>query len=162
MSSNRRLAERLPVGFYVQQVVDGRMHRCFTADVSALGMYMEKPVEQMDRSSNIVQLEIPLPKCSETLWAKGEIVYDSFDPLFHGTAIRFTGMARRHKRILRDWLRQAKKKRGFVQRNLFRAGPREAFACAARAHDDDPARARRLARARARRRRPVTGPAHPA
>lgn len=128
MSSNRRLAERIPVGFYVQQVVDGRSHRCFTADLSAHGIYMEKPVEPMDRSSNVVQLEIPLPQRNETLWACGEIVYDSFDPLFHGTAIRFTAMARHHQRMLRDWLRQAKKSRGFIQRNLFRALPREAVA----------------------------------
>ena len=128
MSSNRRLAERIPVGFYVHQVVDGRPQRCFTADLSALGIYMEKPVEPMDRGSNVVQLEIPLPDGAETLWAKGEIVYDSFDPLFHGTAIRFTGMARRHQRILRDWLRQAKKSRGFIQRNLFRPLPRAAVA----------------------------------
>ena len=120
MSSNRRLAERLPVGFYVQQVVDGRPQRCFTADLSAHGIYMEKPVEPMDRNSNVVQLEIPLPNRNESIWAGGEIVYDSFDPLFHGTAIRFTAMARRHQRMLRDWLRVTKRRRGFTQHNPFR------------------------------------------
>jgi hypothetical protein len=58
----------------------------------------------MRRSSAIVQLEIPLPEAGETLWAKGEVVYDRFDSLFHGTAIRFASMARAHQRMLREWL----------------------------------------------------------
>ena len=128
MTENRRLAERVPVGFYVQQVVDDRSQRCFTADVSALGVYLERPIEAMGRRSNVVQLEIPLPNRDETIWAKGEIVYDSFDPLFHGTAIRFTGMARVHQRLLREWLRDTKKERRFSQRNLFRPAPSHAAA----------------------------------
>ena len=32
------------------------------------------------------------------------------------------------ERILRDWLRQAKRSRGFIQRNLFRPEPRAALA----------------------------------
>jgi hypothetical protein len=116
-TDNRRLAERVPVGFYVQQVVDDRPQRCFTADLSTLGVYLEKPIEPMGRSSNVVQVEIPLPNRKETIWAKGEIVYDSFDPLFHGTAIRFTGMARLHQRMLREWLRETKKGRNRFARN---------------------------------------------
>ena len=122
MNENRRLAERVPVGFYVQQVVDDRMQRCFTADVSALGLYLEKPIEAMGRHSNVVQLEIPLPNRKETIWAKGEIVYDSFDPLFHGTAIRFIGMARVHQRMLREWLRETSKSRRSSHRYPFRQG----------------------------------------
>lgn len=122
---NQRLAERIPVGFYVQQVVDDRPQRCFTADLSALGVYLERPIEPMGRSSNVVQLEIPLPNRQETIWARGEIVYDSFDPLFHGTAIRFTGMARLHQRMLREWLRETKKGRQrLTRRNTLRAKPR--------------------------------------
>jgi hypothetical protein len=37
-------------------------------------------------------------------------------------------MARSHQRMLRDWLRQAKQSRGFIQRNLFRPEPRQAHA----------------------------------
>ena len=121
-ADNRRLAERVPVGFYVQQVVDDRLQRCFTADLSSLGVYMERPIEPMGRCSNVVQVEIPLPNQKETIWAKGEIVYDSFDPLFHGTAIRFTGMARTHQRMLREWLRETKKGRTrFARKHAFRA-----------------------------------------
>lgn len=102
--SNRRRSERLPVGFYVDQIVGNDLHRCFTTDLSALGIFVERVAEPMRRSSAIVQLEIPLPEAGETLWAKGEVVYDRFDSLFHGTAIRFASMARAHQRMLREWL----------------------------------------------------------
>lgn len=102
--SNRRRSERLPVGFYVDQIVGNDLHRCFTTDLSSLGIFVERVAEPMRRSSAIVQLEIPLPDSSDTLWAKGEVVYDRFDSLFHGTAIRFAGMARAHQKMLREWL----------------------------------------------------------
>jgi hypothetical protein len=105
MANNRRRSERTPVGFYVDQIVGDDTHRCFTTDLSALGIFLERVVDEpLRRSSNIVQLEIPLPEAGETLWAKGEVVYDRFDALFHGTAIRFAGMARSHQRLLREWL----------------------------------------------------------
>lgn len=104
MGTNRRRSERLPVGFYVDQIVGNDLHRCFTTDLSSLGIFVERVAEPMRRDSSIVQLEIPLPEAGETLWAKGEVVYDRFDSLFHGTAIRFAGMARAHQRMLREWL----------------------------------------------------------
>ena len=106
MTQNRRRSERLPVGFYVDQIVGEDPHRCFTTDLSAIGLYMERLVEPLQRSSSLVQLEIPLPQTGDAIWAKGEVIYDRFDALFHGTAVRFTGMARFHQRLLRDWLRE--------------------------------------------------------
>jgi hypothetical protein len=100
----------MPVGFYVDQIVGDDTHRCFTTDLSALGIFVERVVDEpLRRSSNIVQLEIPLPEAGETLWAKGEVIYDRFDALFHGSAIRFAGMARMHQRLLRDWLWESRK-----------------------------------------------------
>ena len=32
---------------------------------------------------------LPLPGLSEPLWARGEVIYDRVDGLFHGQAIRF-------------------------------------------------------------------------
>lgn len=111
---NRRRSERYPVGFYVDQFVDDDPHRCFTTDLSAIGLYLERPAVPLDRRSSIVQLEIGLPETSDTLWAKGEVIYDRFDALFHGSAVRFTGMARTHQRVLRDWLRDTQRAERFV------------------------------------------------
>ncbi len=103
--SNRRHAQRLPVGFYVDQIIEDEPHRSFLSDLSASGLYMERPFELLSRRSSVVQVELPLPG-DETLWAKCEVVYDRFDSLFHGTAVRFTAMARKHQRLLREWLRE--------------------------------------------------------
>ena len=105
MTLNRRRSERLPVGFYVEQIVGDDPHRCFTSDLSSIGLYMERP-RAARAPLRVVQLEIPLPNTSDSIWAKGEVVYDRFDALFHGTAVRFTGMARFHQRMLREWLRE--------------------------------------------------------
>jgi hypothetical protein len=107
MTRNRRRSERHQVGFYVDQIVEDDPFRCFTTDLSAIGLYMERLVEPLRRCSSVVQLEIPLPETSDSIWAKGEVVYDRFDALFHGTAVRFTGMARTHQRMLREWLRES-------------------------------------------------------
>jgi hypothetical protein len=121
MSTNRRRSERLPVGFYVDQYVNDDPHRCFTTDLSALGLYVERLVEPLSRKCGVVQLEISLPDTSDSIWAKGEVVYDRFDSLFHGTAIHFTGMARMHQRLIRDWLRDKKRDDGvFHSFNPFR------------------------------------------
>jgi hypothetical protein len=104
MTRNRRRSERLPVGFYVDQIISDDPHRCFTTDLSAIGMFMERLAAPLRRRNNVVQLEIPLPATSDSIWAKGEVIYDRFDALFHGTAVRFTGMARVHQRLLCEWL----------------------------------------------------------
>ena len=107
MQIERRLSQRLPVGFYMRQIIGDQPHRCFTTDLSAIGLYAERLVEPFERNSSVVQVELPLPNTGDAIWAKGEVVYDNFDSIFHGTAIRFTAMARKHQRMLRDWLREA-------------------------------------------------------
>jgi len=121
MTDNRRRSQRTPVGFYVEQFIDDAPHRCFTTDMSSIGIYLERLAEPFQRNSNLVQLQIGLPGGAETIWASGEIVYDRLDPLFHGTAIQFRGMARRDQRQVREWLRESHKQERFAQSNPFRA-----------------------------------------
>jgi hypothetical protein len=115
MTKNRRRSERHPVGFYVDQFVHDESYRCFTTDLSSIGLYMERLVQPIDRASKLVQLEIKLPSADDTIWACGEIVYDRIDSLFHGTAVRFTGMARTHQRWIREWLRDSRRAERFTQ-----------------------------------------------
>jgi len=119
MSQNRRRSQRLPVGFYVEQIIDEAPHRCFTSDLSAVGLYMERLATPLSRQQGIVQVEIPLPDTGDSLWAKAEVVYDRFDALFHGTAVRFTAMARSHQRLLRDWLWQSDRQARFLHHDPF-------------------------------------------
>jgi hypothetical protein len=120
MPCNRRRSERIPVGFYVDQIISDDPHRCFTTDLSAIGLFMERLAAPLRRTNNIVQLEIPLPTTSDSIWAKGEVIYDRFDALFHGTAVRFTGMARSHQRLLREWLHATSNGDGMRELHPFR------------------------------------------
>jgi len=108
MSRNRRRSERIPVRFYVNQIISDDPHRCFTTDLSSIGLYMERLAEPLERGSSLVQLEILLPATNDAIWAEAEVIYDRFDSLFHGTAVRFTGMARTHQRMLRESSRRAR------------------------------------------------------
>jgi len=109
MAAERRTSARIPVGIYVQQFVHDEPHRCFLTDLSQNGVYMERLVEPLERRTNIVQLELSLPGTGGTLWTAGEVVYDCFDALFHGTAVRFTAMARGHRRTLDEWIEEARR-----------------------------------------------------
>lgn len=106
MITERRDTGRIPVGIYVEQVIDELPYRCFATSLSASGLYVERPSAPMTRRSKSVQIELPLPG-GERLWTAGEVVYDCVEPLFHGTAIRFTTMARAHANELIDWIRHA-------------------------------------------------------
>lgn len=89
----------------LQQHVEGDSHQCTVTDISMTGLYMERPISSYVRHSSTVQLEIPLPDGGrEPVWARGEIVYDCFDALFHGTAVRFEAMAARDRARLSNFL----------------------------------------------------------
>jgi hypothetical protein len=76
---------------YLQQHVEGHSHRCFSSNLSSTGLYMERPIASFVRHSASIELEIPLPDGeAEPVRASAEIVYDCFNAVFHGTAVRFT------------------------------------------------------------------------
>lgn len=118
MKSERRRSQRFPVGFYMTQIINNYPHRCFTTDLSAIGLYVERLVEPFERNTNIVQLELPLPSTGEAIWAKGEVIYDSINSVFHGSAIRFLAMARKHQRLIREWLREVQRNQNRVYQHL--------------------------------------------
>lgn len=88
----------------MSQLVDDEPHRCFAVNISPKGLYMERPISVLERTRRAVQIELSLPASSETLWVGADVVYDCFDNLFHGTAVRFTAMARKHRHMLREWM----------------------------------------------------------
>lgn len=110
MNAERRGATRVPVGFYVNEIIEERLRSSFATNLSASGLFLERTFES-DRETpsrevhrGDVQLEIPLPGTTESLWVRGEVVYDSCGSVFHGRAVRFVAMARAHRQFLRGWL----------------------------------------------------------
>ena len=104
MLTNRRQASRSTLGFYLDQYVDDDAFRCFSSNLSTSGVYMERVASTLHRHHDIVQLEMPLPGCNDSIWASGRVIYDRFGGLFHGTAVQFLAMARSHKRLLNEFL----------------------------------------------------------
>lgn len=106
MPSNRRLAQRSSVGFYVDQYVEDEGFRCFSSNVSTGGIYVTRVASPFVRQNALVQMEMNLPGCNESIWTSGAIVYDRVEGLFHGSAVRFVAMARKHERLLQDFLHE--------------------------------------------------------
>lgn len=68
---------------------------------------MERPIASFVRHSSAIQIEIPLPDGQpDPVWAQAEVVYDCFDALFHGTAVRFTELDSRAQARLDAFLAQ--------------------------------------------------------
>jgi hypothetical protein len=106
MGSERRTAVRVPAQIYLTQYVNDEPHRCFTVNLSASGIFVNKLIEPLARRSSIVQVELPLPG-GDTIWAKGDVMYDSFDPYFHSMGVRLISMARAHKRMLFEYVHES-------------------------------------------------------
>lgn len=97
----------MPVAVYLDQHVEGQSHRCFATNLSTTGVYMERPIASFVRHSADVQLEIPLPDDEGgPVWASAEVVYDCFDALFHGTALRFKTLGKQDSARLERWLQK--------------------------------------------------------
>jgi len=92
-SLERRNAPRVPVSVYIEQHVEGQTHRCLASNLSLSGLYMERPIASFVRHSAEIEIELPLPGEPEPVRASAEIVYDCFNALFHGTAVRFKRMS---------------------------------------------------------------------
>ena len=103
MVSDRRSSLRVPAEIYLTQYVDDEPHRCFTVNLSASGLYVNKLVDGIWRRTSVVQVELPLPG-GDTIWARGNVMYDGFDAYFHSMGIRLDAMARRHQRMLDEYV----------------------------------------------------------
>ena len=101
---NRRNSYRIPVQMFLNEYVADTPYRCMSANVSPTGLYLNRLLQPVGRSSPIVGLEFELPGTNEMIWARGEVRYDTFDPYFHGTGVQITGIALAHQRLLRDYV----------------------------------------------------------
>ena len=102
-SHERRLGNRIPLEIFMNEYLQDRPHRALTVNISETGVFVNKIAAGFNRRSRVVGLEFALPGTSDTIWARGEICYDTFDDHLHGQGIRFTGMPRSYARLLRDF-----------------------------------------------------------
>ncbi len=103
MALDRRIESRVPLEMYLDAYVDDQRQRAFTVNISETGLFVNTLVHEPPPPLTPVALEFTLPGGRDSIWAAGEICYENMDDYFLGHGIRFTGMARLHARMLRDY-----------------------------------------------------------
>jgi hypothetical protein len=102
MSMDRRQTLRVPESRLITEIVVERPSPASIVNLSATGLYTVKPISSGLYGPRLVQLEIPVPEASESIWAAGDIVFESVGNGGVGTGIRFREMARFHHGLLQD------------------------------------------------------------
>src|SRR5690242_19307593 len=91
--------------------VEDRPQCGFTLNLSESGVYLNTLNRAPLPPLTPVGLELELPGVAETIWAGGLLCYDELDDYFYGNGIRFVAMARRHARLLHDFLAATRRRR---------------------------------------------------
>lgn len=109
MSSNRRGEFRVPESRLITEIATEMPYVSSIVNVSNNGLYTMKPVTSGRLGPRIIQLEIPVPEASESLWATGEIVFETESPTGVGTGIRIKQMPNCHRSLLADMVEDRRK-----------------------------------------------------
>jgi len=103
---NRRNDKRLRLQVYLNQYIKDRPYRALAVDISESGLAIQKLTEPVVPHAPIIGLELELPGTSELIWAAAEPRFDAVGRDFHVSGLRFRAMARKHERLLRDYVRE--------------------------------------------------------
>jgi len=106
----RRSNPRFKVQVFLNQYIRDRPHRALAIDISEHGLSIQKLTEPVVRPARIVALELELPGTQELIWASAEARFDSVGDDFHVSGLRFAAMARKHQRLLRDYVRERRQR----------------------------------------------------
>lgn len=97
--SNQRKTDRAPCDIYLNKIIDEARHLARARDISPDGIWVSKVLEPQTQARQI-GLEFQLPGDAEVIWATGEVVRDEVGQARDGSAIRFTTMADRYRRMI--------------------------------------------------------------
>jgi hypothetical protein len=101
----RRLAPRFPLRTYMNQYVQDVPYHALAMDVSESGLAIRKPIASVP-DTRVVGLELELPGTSEIIWASAEPRFHSVGSKAHLSGLHFVGMATKHARLVRDYVRE--------------------------------------------------------
>jgi hypothetical protein len=103
---DRREDLRIGVEMFLNQYVKDHPYRAQAINVSSAGIYLQKLADPLARRSKEVGLEFELPGTNEVIWARAESRFEWVADDFHLTGLRFTAMARKHERLVHDYVRE--------------------------------------------------------
>ena len=106
----RRSDPRLRVQVFLNEYIRDNPHRVLALDISENGLAIQKLTEPMVRPAPIIGLELELPGTHEVIWASAEARFDSIGSDFHVSGLRFAAMARKHRRLLSDYVRERRQR----------------------------------------------------
>jgi c-di-GMP-binding flagellar brake protein YcgR len=101
---DRRVNDRVPLDMFFNQYVQEHPVRTLAVNVSEHGLAAHRLVERVSRHARVVSIEFELPGTGEVIWARAETQFEAIDRDFHRAGIRFTAMARRHERLIREFV----------------------------------------------------------
>jgi hypothetical protein len=102
--ADRRTDARFKLQLFLNQYIRDRAYRALALDISETGLSIQRLTEPIVRSARVVSLELELPGTREIIWARAESRFDSVGTDFHVTGLKFAAMARKHERLLRDYV----------------------------------------------------------
>lgn len=100
---DRRLGHRIPLDRMLTLYAHDRPLRALVLDLSDAGLRLDVVPQRAPAAGTVVALELELPGAPEPIWAAGVVCYQRPGDLASGLGIRFTAMATRDARALRDF-----------------------------------------------------------
>ena len=94
----------MTLDMFFNQYIHDHPVRSLAVNVSEHGLAAQRLVERVTRHARVVAVEFELPGTGEVIWAKGETLFERIDRDFHRAGIRFLAMARRHERLVREYV----------------------------------------------------------
>ena len=117
---DRRTAPRFPLRTYMNQYVRDVPYKALALDVSEEGLAIRKPTAPVP-DARVVGLELELPGTSEVIWASAEPRFHSVGAKTHFSGLHFLNMARKHERLIRDYVSERRERwlRLFTPRPIY-------------------------------------------
>jgi len=103
-SYDRRGDHRLSTQLFLNEYVDDDGRRSLVRDISVRGVRLQRLASLSRMQRRAVGLELVLPGTSEVIWARAEPRFERLDTNFEWRGLMFAGMARKHMRLLSDYL----------------------------------------------------------
>jgi hypothetical protein len=101
---DRRLNRRVALDLFFNQYIADEPVRSLAVNVSEHGLAAHRLVERRAPRAQVVGIELELPGTGEVIWARGETQFEAVDRDFHRAGLLFVAMARRHERLIREFV----------------------------------------------------------
>jgi hypothetical protein len=108
--ANRRITPRFPVQATINEIVRDRASPAVALDVSLSGLAIRKPTVPRLYHAGVVGIEVELPGTNETIWASAEPRFHAVGPRFQMSGLLFLDMARKHRRLLHDYVSERRER----------------------------------------------------